>query len=364
MGIRTQLKRRELDRCPTKSFQVWSTQEKINAMKLTIFGSLLLTLVVSVNAQTFWNSGAIGYGVPPITTVGKLSLWISFGKGAVVTVKDGASSTDCSTGGGSTLVLCGYSGSSWSALSGGGSMIWPNAAGIAVYGGSSAWGTSIAETDGDIVAGFAGAWTATATPVFGKNAIATGMVGLANGNSGGATYTLENVTATSPILENQPPLAASGVKGCTNAAGTETCSFSGDSNHSYFSGTQTSAVTTQTVCSTTYCTAGTYQVLVYVNETGTGCTAVGSGTVKTELNYTNNQSNAVSGAVVPINTTTAGLYGTGMGLSTTGTQYAQGSYVVNTNGTAAITLSTVLTACTTVGSWSGYQVRAYVTPIG
>jgi membrane-bound inhibitor of C-type lysozyme len=53
-----------------------------------------------------------------------------------------------------------------------------------------------------------------------------------------------------------------------------------------------------------------------------------------------------------------------MGLSTTGTQYAQGSYVVNTNGTAAITLSTVITACSTVGSWSGYQVRAYVTPIG
>jgi hypothetical protein len=159
-------------------------------------------------------------------------------------------------------------------------MIWPGTAGVAVYGGSSAWATSIAETDGDIVAGVAGAWTATATPVFGKNAIASGTVGLANGNSGGATYTLENVTATSPIIENQPPLAASGVKGCTNSAGTETCSFSGDSNHSYFSGTQTSGLTTQTLCSAIYCAAGTYQVLVYVNETGTGCTTVGTGTVK------------------------------------------------------------------------------------
>jgi hypothetical protein len=44
-------------------------------------------------------------------------------------------------------------------MGGGGSMTWPNAVGIAVYGGSSAWGTSIAETDGDIVAGVAGSWT-------------------------------------------------------------------------------------------------------------------------------------------------------------------------------------------------------------
>jgi len=54
---------------------------------------------------------------------------------------------------------CGNSGG------GGGSMTWPSAAGIAVYGGSSAWGTSIGETDGNIIYGASGSWTkGTALP--------------------------------------------------------------------------------------------------------------------------------------------------------------------------------------------------------
>jgi hypothetical protein len=44
-------------------------------------------------------------------------------------------------------------------------MTWPSAAGIAVYGGSSAWGTSIGETDGNIIYGASGSWTkGTALP--------------------------------------------------------------------------------------------------------------------------------------------------------------------------------------------------------
>lgn len=52
--------------------------------------------------------------------VASLSSYTSSGAGVTVAVKDGASSTDCSTGGGSTPVLCQYSGSSWSAIAGGG----------------------------------------------------------------------------------------------------------------------------------------------------------------------------------------------------------------------------------------------------
>ena len=361
------MKRRELSAARLRRLQIWGTQEKTNAMKVYIFGSLLLMLVVSASAQTLGGSGsgAIGFGVPPITTVGKLSLWTSFGKGATVTVTDGASSTDCSTGGGSNLVLCGYNGSSWSAMSGGGSgsMTWPNAAGIAVYGGSSAWGMSIAETDGGIVAGVSGAWTETTTPVFGKNATSSGTVGLANGNTSGATYLLENVTATSPITENQPPLAASGVKGCTNSSGTETCSFSGDSNHTYFSGTQTGIVSTQTLCSTTYCPAGTYLVSIYANETGTGCTTVGPGALQVELNYTNNQSQAISAAKVSL-VSGLGTLSPSMSFTTGGTAFAAGTYAVNTNGSAAITVSTAIVACGAPGSCTGYQVRGYAVPIG
>ena len=40
--------------------------------------------------------------------------------GTLVSVKDGASSSDCTTGSGTTLVLCGYGGSSWASVGGGG----------------------------------------------------------------------------------------------------------------------------------------------------------------------------------------------------------------------------------------------------
>jgi hypothetical protein len=132
---------------------------------------------------------------PPIgaiTTVSGLSLWTI--KGEIVSVEDGTSTSDCTVGGGSSVALCQYNGTSWAAFgssaagtynqtleangtalpqqpafnlipstgitiscinnsgssrtdctftSTGGSMTWPSGgAGIPNYSGSSSWGTS------------------------------------------------------------------------------------------------------------------------------------------------------------------------------------------------------------------------------
>jgi hypothetical protein len=59
------------------------------------------------------NQTTLGGGIP-ITTVSGLSPYAT--KGKVVSVTDGISSTDCTTGGGSTPVTCLYSGSTWGAV--------------------------------------------------------------------------------------------------------------------------------------------------------------------------------------------------------------------------------------------------------
>ena len=53
--------------------------------------------------------------------VASLAQYTSFGRGTTVPVSDGASSSDCSTGLGSTNVVCQWNGTSWSAVGGSGS---------------------------------------------------------------------------------------------------------------------------------------------------------------------------------------------------------------------------------------------------
>jgi hypothetical protein len=52
--------------------------------------------------------------------VSQLANYAYFGRGTIVPVSDGNSSSDCTTGGGTTAVTCQYSGSVWAALAGGG----------------------------------------------------------------------------------------------------------------------------------------------------------------------------------------------------------------------------------------------------
>jgi hypothetical protein len=56
-------------------------------------------------------------GSLPVTTVSGLSGYTT--KGQIVSVTDGVSASDCSVGGGTTVVTCQYNGSSWSAIGGG-----------------------------------------------------------------------------------------------------------------------------------------------------------------------------------------------------------------------------------------------------
>jgi hypothetical protein len=71
--------------------------------------------------------------------------------GQVFIFTDATALGTCS-GGGSSLAICRYSGSGWAAIAGGGdSMMWPSSAGIAVYNGSSSWGTSLTAPNGTLV---------------------------------------------------------------------------------------------------------------------------------------------------------------------------------------------------------------------
>lgn len=55
--------------------------------------------------------------------VANLASYASLGRGVTVSVSDGNSSSDCSSGGGTTAVVCQYNGSSWAAVAGSGGAV-------------------------------------------------------------------------------------------------------------------------------------------------------------------------------------------------------------------------------------------------
>jgi hypothetical protein len=144
----------------------------------------------------------------------------------------------------------------------------------------------------------------------------------------------------------------------------------GSSLPSYSSGTTTAAITAVTLCSTTNCPAGSYLVMVYANEVGTGCTTVVSGALNVKLNFIDNQAITRSASLVPIVPMFTATYGiAGMNFTTTGTGAGMGTFLVNTNGSAvtgsdSIQILSTVTACGTPGPWTGYQVRAYTLKVG
>ena len=77
---------------------------------LTLTLMVFLLLAVPVLAQHGTPQG------PPTTTVLGLASYAVKGKIAAVT--DGTSATDCTVGGGSTAVLCQYSGTAWASVGG------------------------------------------------------------------------------------------------------------------------------------------------------------------------------------------------------------------------------------------------------
>jgi len=110
---------------------------------------LLLMLVTSAFAQASGGNRSGGGGIT-ITTVAGLSNAHSNGVGSVAVVKDGNSASDCTVGGGSTLVMCVYNGTTWGVFSSAG-IGYPAGTGLAVVSAGTAWGTTKASPTGTVV---------------------------------------------------------------------------------------------------------------------------------------------------------------------------------------------------------------------
>jgi hypothetical protein len=114
--------------------------------------------------QTYGTNGVLSASlVNTIAGTNPIPAAASGNSGWVILITDGASGTDCTTGGGSTLVWCRSSGSAWAAIGGGGGGSFaPTGTGLATVSSGSA-GTTIAETSGNYLLTFtAGTPSATA----------------------------------------------------------------------------------------------------------------------------------------------------------------------------------------------------------
>lgn len=189
-------------------------------------------------------------------------------------------------------------------------------------------------------------------------------------SSSGGSFTaagdLSGTSATQTVIKvNGAAVPASGFGLKTNSSSQFVAAPA-----SYASGTVTGSIAAITLCTTTNCPAGNYLVTVYVNETGTGCTTVTSGAVKVQLNFVDNQAVSRASFLIPVQSSMSGVYAAlGLTLTTTGAGVGTGQLLVNTNGSAvagsdSIQILTTLTACATPGPWTGYQVRAFITPVG
>ncbi|MFZ0536650.1 MAG: hypothetical protein WAM47_07300 [Candidatus Sulfotelmatobacter sp.] len=141
-----------------------------------VIALLFASLLAHAQTLTPGQGAASGGSGVSITTVSGLSSVSGKTKGTIAVVTDGTSSSDCSTGGSSTVVTCQYSGSSWSQLTASGGAA-PTNLGAITYNAS---GTSIfAAASATVVIGKLTATHSTSTTLS-----PTGLVA-------GGTYTLE-----------------------------------------------------------------------------------------------------------------------------------------------------------------------------
>lgn len=155
-------------------------------------------------------------------------------------------------------------------------------------------------------------------------------------------------TAVTSYLVNKPGVAASGTLFGTNASAVITQGFSGDTNHStsVTTGSGTSIGSTS-LCSTTFCPAGTYRVNVYTDIT-TACGT--SGTYVVNLIYTDDQGSKT----VPVNLEgTGSVPATGVLTTTSTANFGYDSFVLRSTGSASINYSTTAAACGTAGPMVG-----------
>lgn len=131
---------------------------------------------------------------------------------------------------------------------------------------------------------------------------------------------------------------------------------------------RTTSIVATTLCGTTSCPAGLYLISLYLSETGTGCTSVGSGVVTPTLSFIDVAGQTRTSASINGSNGTNGTTQKQMTLTVGGTAFFQANYVVDTNGAAvggsdAIQIAATVTACTTPGPWSGYRTDVVTTRI-
>lgn len=131
---------------------------------------------------------------------------------------------------------------------GGGSMTWPAAAGIAVYAGSSAWGSSIAESDGYVVYGSGGAWGKSNAPAIS----AANMTSFPPATLGTGT----SVTLTAPREYYVCTGACSVTLPATTAPGNEFCVMNDDNVATVITLTPPTGTYMENQARSAYCTVG------------------------------------------------------------------------------------------------------------
>ncbi len=191
---------------------------------------------------------------------------------------------------------------------------------------------------------------AITAPSFTASGTIAGNLALGQGSTastGTTNITFQAPTAVTSYLVTLPGTAAQGIMAGTLSGTTITEGFSGDSNHAaaVTIGSGTSIGLTS-LCSTTFCPAGTYQIDFYEDIT-TACGT--SGTYTVLLTWTDDQGSK-SAFTVP----NAGP-GTAAGVLTTTTtaNWGQAMMTIRSAGSAAIQYSTTAVACGTAGPMVG-----------
>lgn len=163
-------------------------------------------------------------------------------------------------------------------------------------------------------------------------------------------------TAVTSYLVVKPGVAANGLETNNVASAVDTQGFSGDANHSAVVSTSTAtSIGSTSLCSTTFCPAGTYRVSAYLDVT-TACTTTGSYLVS--VIYTDDTTVSKT-IVMPLIGTgvTATLLGPTANSSSLAesatTNFGQGSFILRSTGAASINYSTTAGACGTGGPGIG-----------
>lgn len=200
-------------------------------------------------------------------------------------------------------------------------------------------------------------------PVFQANGTTAGFFDFPQGTTSAAVSPCSTATsiceqaptAVTSYLVNKPGIAANGVETNNVASAVDTQGFSGDANHSTtVTISSATSVSSTSLCSTTNCPAGTYQINGYLDVT-TACTTTGGYFVS--IIYTDDAgSKTVVMPLIGTGVTASLLTATGisssLALSST-SNFAQGDLFIRSTGAASINYSTTASACATGGPAAG-----------